>query len=475
MKGTFFSADFVIDENNNARLTEINTDTGIIIGFKDLLDFDPLVQVLTDNSSSINEFHLVYKSPIQDDLEETVSASIAENCPWITTYEKHKVPLDSIYPTSPADSGSRFILRAAYNENAILDSTYAKGNLETLKLFYDQNNTGSIVEIYHSSSGNYYDNLLSSTPQSQSNVPHVVLKNNTEATHQHLELYSLGSASAASADRWDSAVHELADTNKYLSKFYINPWDHYIGRCRAVRSYHITYGTDLDVMNVATADYRAVFEFPDTIDYDDTKRVQKVNRKHFFEFTTKRVPKDQDNGLLAEEQIQLADMTFVSASVIATGSVVRSYHIAGLPDSDSESVIAAWAISGSSIPSSGSYESTSSLDYKSYITPRTQHIVQILDTDGDIHEFGGRTRLLAYEPVEDKTRFFRAEDLRGGMELVQVSGSNIAVSESYYSVLQDETAKLYDFDVEDNDLFFTKTGVSPKVVVAHNIITPPDK
>ena len=30
MKGTFFSADFVRDQNDDLRLIEINTDTGII-------------------------------------------------------------------------------------------------------------------------------------------------------------------------------------------------------------------------------------------------------------------------------------------------------------------------------------------------------------------------------------------------------------------------------------------------------------
>ena len=30
MKGTFFSADFIIDESNNIKVLEFNTDTGII-------------------------------------------------------------------------------------------------------------------------------------------------------------------------------------------------------------------------------------------------------------------------------------------------------------------------------------------------------------------------------------------------------------------------------------------------------------
>ena len=48
MKGTFFSADFIVDESNNLRLMELNTDTACVTdtldAYFDLTEFINLLQ-----------------------------------------------------------------------------------------------------------------------------------------------------------------------------------------------------------------------------------------------------------------------------------------------------------------------------------------------------------------------------------------------------------------------------------------------
>ena len=48
MKGTFFSADFVTDQNDNLRLLEINTDTGYgSTNSLDIFDYSEFIAILT--------------------------------------------------------------------------------------------------------------------------------------------------------------------------------------------------------------------------------------------------------------------------------------------------------------------------------------------------------------------------------------------------------------------------------------------
>ena len=134
MKGTLFSADFVTDKDNNLRLIEINTDTGIVNSQQSILDWSDFVNIL--NTNSITDVDVVYKYDIQHPIVESLETYLLANAPTIAL-TKIVVPSESIFPTSPEDSESKFILRMAYDESAILDSEYAKGTLGLLKLFAD--------------------------------------------------------------------------------------------------------------------------------------------------------------------------------------------------------------------------------------------------------------------------------------------------------------------------------------------------
>ena len=58
MKGTFFSADFISDENNNLRLLELNTDTAVLSDIMDTyLVFTDFINLLSTNN--ITTLHVI--------------------------------------------------------------------------------------------------------------------------------------------------------------------------------------------------------------------------------------------------------------------------------------------------------------------------------------------------------------------------------------------------------------------------------
>ena len=133
MKGTLFSADFVKDSNGNLRLIEFNTDTAVITGQINNIDLSGLITVMQSNS--IDTLDIIYKPYIHAELVTKVKEIIASDATFITTVNEHKEDFNTIYPTAVSDASNKFILRMAYDESAILDSTYAKNRLNVFNLF----------------------------------------------------------------------------------------------------------------------------------------------------------------------------------------------------------------------------------------------------------------------------------------------------------------------------------------------------
>ena len=97
------------------------------------------------------------------------------------------------------DSDDKFILRLAYDENALFDSTYCKERANVQKLFYDNSATGSIPEFYYSGS-DYTINTLTSDVNDHAIIPDFITKTKAES-HSALKFVNLGTPESSSADR----------------------------------------------------------------------------------------------------------------------------------------------------------------------------------------------------------------------------------------------------------------------------------
>lgn len=138
MKGTLFSADFVIDGAGDHKLLEINTDTACIANLVSNVDFTGIYTILSDNS--ITDLQVIYKQ-----FQEPLIARLEAQKPDGVTITKHKEQRDSIFPTSIADASDKFILRMAYDENALLDVLYAKNDSNLLGLFNESGNVSMVI------------------------------------------------------------------------------------------------------------------------------------------------------------------------------------------------------------------------------------------------------------------------------------------------------------------------------------------
>lgn len=129
---------------------------------------------------------------MQNYLVDRIESYISNNVSNITTITKQMEDNCAIYLEAVEDTDAKFILRLAYDEAAVLDSSYAKSELNLYSLFNTYNDIQSVVPVYISSSEDGYINNITSS-FNNSNLPDFVTKTEDEgATVSSIEFVKLG-------------------------------------------------------------------------------------------------------------------------------------------------------------------------------------------------------------------------------------------------------------------------------------------
>jgi hypothetical protein len=460
MKGTLFSADFVKDSTGNLRLLELNTDTGASAAWAARLDFSGLINVITSNN--INEVHVIYKQ-FQDNIVEAFSQSITESGAPITFYS-HIEEVETIYPTIIEDADNKFILRLAYDESAIFDSTYCRDKEQVLKLFHDNENYNAVPEFYFSSSlETTYDNLRREA--SSTNMPDLALKNvnNVKGSITFLKVQGTGSVEENFNSFLDKLGEERLAVNYYESIGESNQ--------RSIRSINVIYGPNLETIQLGCFDGGAIFDKPATLKLGEDGV---VNTKHYYELTTNYPVFNGENsygGLFEDEQITDINNTPVSVSTAVVGDKYLSYYVSGSPDTDSIIGFTSWSYPGSQFPS-GSYV-TSSVLINKVETPLYRNLISHIQTDSSASiRATGNQHILVYDSSSNELRYKPIYEididtdsflkLDGGLE--GVASNDVEVLEGEHSTF------LLDFEEVDTYVLH-ESGLNLKVI-AHNACFP---
>lgn len=467
MKGTLFSADFIKDSSNNLRLLEVNTDTGFIANtLNTRFDFTEFITILSSNN--ISEVVLVYKD-FQQDFADMLESDLQTNASFITSFTKQLEDTNSIYPAAVIDSDSKFILRLAYDENALFDSTYAKDRVNLQKLFYDNSATGSIPEFYFSGS-DYEVNTISDSINSHATLPDFVTKDKTER-HQPLKFIKLGNSSSSSIDRVTDFIDNYHDKdNKTIEVFHFNSSDISDNKVSGYRRYGIVYGDEINYCSIGGYRVEGFFNIPTTsqVNYiTDSTLVNTYSDKHYFELTSNWLRTTTDEGIYKDEIIITGADGEVITENVATGSLVKSMFINGLPDTDDAEIYRQWSHVGSSLPT-GSYITSSIVETVSIVDNDAYGVVGEITLGSEKIYSSIIKNFLVYSTGSNEYKFLQQYNINADDHfLIDANDNKIAISENNIAVLEDyETGSLYKIDVETTDSYFISS--SQNAFVVHN-------
>jgi hypothetical protein len=467
MKGTLFSADFIKDSSSNLRLLELNTDTGFISNTLDTrFDFTAFKTLLSDNN--ITELVLIYKLH-QENIIEKLETYIAANATFITTVTKQVEDANSIYPAAVTDSASKFILRLAYDENALFDSTYCKERANVQKLFYDNSATGSIPEFYYSGS-EYVINTLTSDLNAHSILPDLVVKDKTE-TFSPLKFIKFGNAESSSADRIADYVNNYIGTSQTVEKFHYEPSDITDdNKLSAIRVFGIVYGSDINHVIIGQYKVPAFFELPtsDTLSYIDSNAfINNYKPQHYFEFTSNYLRFTVEDAIHKNETLVASDDSDIQVENVEAGSILKSMYIAGAPDTDDLNIYRQWFSTGSSFPS-GSFVTSSVVTSYEINEYDNYGVSGIITLANDEKIYTSITKnFLTYNTGSDEFRFLQQYQLVPTEHfLVDKDANKVNIVSNDIGVLENNNEEFFRIDVEATDSYFVSS--SQNAFIVHN-------
>ena len=466
MKGTLFSADFIFDSSDNARLLEINTDTGLTRSGAEFLDFTDFGTLLSD--SAFDTLHLIYK-PYHLNMVEKILAYVSANVSNITTVTHQEETDCSVYLEAVEDASNKFILRLAYDEGAVLDSTYAKNDCELYNLFNEYGSIGDVVPFYLSSSAIGINvNNLSQSLNSEV-FPDFVKKyvNTQSSTNSTLQFLKLGLPDTGSDYRYNLFLEDLASEDDVLITNYIPQVSGSYNT--SVRSVQITYGDDLDLCFLGEFESSALLDVPTSLQtaaMTGSSIALSVDNKHKYEFAT-NYPRGVA-GIHILSSIVSSSGEVVKVDLANTGSdyTYKSYFISGSPDSDYFRDLNDYHHSGSTFPS-GSHVTSSHIVTKTLDENKERYVHSFTLDSGDQFSVGGGQILPVLDSTGTVITYRHANSIHDGDYLFDENNTSSIIVSS--SLIIGDTANEYnliDPDFEDNDTFLIY-GVSRNLLV-HN-------
>ena len=449
MKGTFFSADFVKNIDGDHKLLEINTDTACIRSIVNNLDFTDLYTILSDNT--ITDLQVIYKqfqSPIVERLEAQKPAGV--------TITKHLEQKNSIFPIGIEDSADKFILRMAYDGNALLDVLYAKSDANLHSLFISDEDYSKIVPAAHDPAGEAEYNTLEYAVNGD-NEPDFAVKA-AVPTKSGISFYKLGGSTGSIEERVNEFTASI-DKSQYVITNYLADATN---TAKSTRSYQIIYGANLDLCYVGDYEIVSLLTHDEALSYDDNKVVNLVPRKHYYEFATNDITDYE--GIFRLESIRREDGDYDVAESTTIGTLYDSYFISGSPNTDNSLILDSWSFAGDTLPS-GSYSTSSSLQSNAVVDVPSNAIRQITLDDGSIIKIGGAGRLLAWNSSSNATSYLKAVDVYPGYKVFDQDGNTKVVTAHDVLIFdQDTDAKIVELGVEDVDNYI----VSGSNAIVHN-------
>ena len=467
MKGTFFSADFIKDENDNLRLLEINTDTACITySLDDQFDFSDWITIMQNNN--ITKIVLIYKQ-FQINVVEKIQSVMASDATFITDIELIKEEANTIYPTAVADADDKFILRLAYDENALFDSTYAKGRTNVLTLFADNDDVESVPEFFYEGSEKIY-NTFTSSLHSGSNIPDAIKKNINDNPTDPLDFikFDMGNHESQSEQLLNQFYSSAIDTSQnYVERYHLNTADIEDSQVSSYRQYGIVYGNNIDYVKLGSYNIQGLFTLPEVNfneDYTFENNYYLVPKKHYFELTTNYLRIDKIDGLHHTEKIIIPNESPKLVSEIEVSGSVQSFFISGSPDTDEKKDFTSWSFSGNELPS-GSYITSSVIETLTSESGDYNSAVEVNTTSGDSYYVSPGKHFLVYESGSNTWRFKKPTQLTGSSDyFMNLSSSLVQYSSSNYAILEN-SATFHRVDVETTDNFFISSSNS---ILVHN-------
>jgi hypothetical protein len=318
MKGTIIGTD-LLEQGDSVKILEINTNTTIYNSGADMLDYDPLFNVLIENN--ITDLHFIWTegtayTPLTSTFrfEEILIQKCEENN---INYHSHQVPQNSITVPYIEDGDDKFILRQAFDTTAVVDEMYCADKFQFFNLMAD---TEFIPKTYFTTTDMSMD-TIDTVNYLNGDEPNILKKHR----YPTYEAKSLPSLHSIESDSDLTTMKSEMEENVLLQEFVYDEKNIIDGRYNIIRSIDIIFGSNLDVINMGGYNQSTILPLSFSAN-EFVENTRQLNQKSRYKYITKELGNyasvdyhtDDDTNILSY------DGTLKNVSTIQLGDFIKS-------------------------------------------------------------------------------------------------------------------------------------------------------
>lgn len=337
MKGVLIGTDY-LEQDDNVKILEINTNSTIFNSGVEMLDFTPLFNILVSNN--ITEFHYIFTEgvssvPIGEDGPNKFIEKLTSLCDENNIqFHEYQVQRNSVTVPYIEDSDDKFILRQSYDTYAILDSNYTSDKFEFFNLM---SGSSYVPKTYYSSSEDqlFLDSL--DFVDYSNNHPNLIQKDRYPSydINEFPKLSILPNSTEL-----DVKKQELSyNPNQLIQEFVYDDKNIVDGYYSVIRTFDIIYGSNLDIINMGG--YRHSPIVP--LDFCENKFKSgsyDLNTKTRTKYVNKNFAKEPPiYHTDLESFILMSDDSLLSVDNISEGDVIKTINFSGYDNSHSSSLM----------------------------------------------------------------------------------------------------------------------------------------
>jgi hypothetical protein len=145
MKAVLIGSDFLLDDNGNAKILEMNTNASVYQSMLPHLDFSPVTELIQQNSINevvyiFNNEHIITDANLRLDI--TIGSRLQQICQTLgIAYTPYQVNKNATTVPYIEDAPNKLIFRQAFDSTALIDDEYCADKLNLQELIKDETYT----------------------------------------------------------------------------------------------------------------------------------------------------------------------------------------------------------------------------------------------------------------------------------------------------------------------------------------------
>lgn len=461
MKAVLIGSDFLLDDNGNAKILEMNTNASVYQSMLPHLDFSAVTELIEQNS--INEVvyifsneHIVVDPNVR--LNLTLGNKLQQICQTLgIAYTPYQVNVNATTVPYIEDAPNKLIFRQAFDSTALIDDEYCADKLNLQELIKNESYT---VGTYASSTLHNIDTLDSIT----SKEPNIIVK----AKYPHYDGLLFPEAHYLTSTEQLDELKEAYGADYYIQEFVNSDNNLVQGKYSIIRSFDLVYGSTLEVLHLGSyhqSSQVAIDIWPNEYVSGSTKMTTKSKLKWISKPSQNQKRTYHVDG---DTKVVAANGEYLLPSQLYQGLQVKSAAFSNFPTG---SIVDIFAHTSSFQEMSDSLVINTAEVVDLYSASLEGVYLHVTLEDGINWDDSIKSTIYVEVSGSTQTRFKALAQVDLGDKIIVVNHNTNELEKREVTELEPlfDTKIIYEVDVEDQDIFLSVLDEEEGIaLVQHN-------